>query len=137
MVTSSCSKSIILIEACQCTRPIRPIPLSPSGQPFALDDGAAGLRNFTINFGPQHPAAHGELHCQKVWPNARLGGPLSTMPEASSWLPLFAFVTLPGSILGLEAGLHSASFDKVDRRVEDHLTPSRTSTLDAMLGLSI
>jgi Domain of unknown function (DUF6429) len=27
----------------------------------------------------------------------------------------------PGSILGLEAGLHSASFDKVDRRVEDHL----------------
>ena len=36
-------------------------------------------------------------------------------------MPLFAFVTLPGSILGLEAGLHSASFDKVDRQVEDHL----------------
>src|ERR1700738_517021 len=38
-----------------------------------------------------------------------------------------------GLILGLEAGLHSAAFDKVDRRVEDHLVVR----LDALAHLDL
>ena len=35
-------------------------PFAIRHSPFATDDRAQ-LRNFTINFGPQHPAAHGVL----------------------------------------------------------------------------
>ena len=37
--------------------PLQPVPASPTGEL----EGAPQIRNFTMNFGPQHPAAHGVM----------------------------------------------------------------------------
>jgi hypothetical protein len=76
----------------------------------------AGLRNFTINFGPQHPAAHGALRLV-----SELGGEVARRVDPHIGLlhhgtEKLIWFRLPRAVLMLPADLHNTRAGKPGRR---------------------